>query len=100
MIWTEDGTDKQRMKRVVANDPAAMCQEGGKQYKKGNYVQALQYYIKAAGLGNACIIMSKVSRRIWGRKFTIWKRLLLEVIHMLGSILDDSTWGMDMLSEQ
>mmetsp|Transcript_29494 Transcript_29494/g.46316 ORF Transcript_29494/g.46316 Transcript_29494/m.46316 type:complete len:304 (+) Transcript_29494:114-1025(+) len=44
---------KQRMKRIEANDPAAMCQEGKKeQHEKGNYRRAFEYYAKAAALGN------------------------------------------------
>ena len=43
----------QRMKRIEANDPAAMCQEGGAQYEKGNYQSAFECFTKAAELGDA-----------------------------------------------
>lgn len=49
---TEEGFDKQLMKRVEANDPVAICYEGGKQYYKGEYSKAVEYYIKAAELGD------------------------------------------------
>ena len=40
-------------KRIEANDPAAMYQEGVNQRKKGNYRSAIEYYSKAAELGVA-----------------------------------------------
>ncbi|KAK1735455.1 zf-MYND and TPR domain-containing protein [Skeletonema marinoi] len=43
---------KQRMKRIEANDPVAMCREGAEQYKKGDYSSAFGYYVKAAELGD------------------------------------------------
>ena len=45
--------DKLRMKRVKANDPVAIFEEGIQQYKKGDYHSAFEYYTKAADLGNA-----------------------------------------------
>eukprot|EP00984_Skeletonema_dohrnii_P018061 scaffold8348_cov78-Skeletonema_dohrnii-CCMP3373.AAC.1 len=50
---TDEGCDKQRMKRIEANDPAAMYQEGVKQDGKGDYSSAFEYYTKAAQLGDA-----------------------------------------------
>ena len=41
------------MKRVKANDPAAIFQLGLEQYNKGYYSRAFEYYAKAAELGNA-----------------------------------------------
>ena len=49
---TKEERDKRRMKRIEANDPVAMCQEGGEQYCKGEYIKAFDYYTKAAELGN------------------------------------------------
>ena len=43
---------KMRMKRVKANDPVAMCEEGIQQYKKGYYSRSFDYYSKAAELGD------------------------------------------------
>ena len=43
---------KLRMKRAKANDPAAMCQEGTEQYRKGYYSRAFEYWTKAAELGD------------------------------------------------
>ena len=48
----EEG-DQQRMKRIEANDPLALRQEGGLQKEKGNYASAFEYYTKAAELGDA-----------------------------------------------
>ena len=50
---TMEENDKQRMKRIEANDPAAMCQWAGMQKQKGNYAIAFEYYTKAAELGDA-----------------------------------------------
>ena len=41
------------MKRIEMNDPVAMAEEGAKQYKKGDYCSAFEYFTKAAELGNA-----------------------------------------------
>eukprot|EP00984_Skeletonema_dohrnii_P026578 scaffold15922_cov104-Skeletonema_dohrnii-CCMP3373.AAC.9 len=49
---TDEGFEKQRMKRVEANDPVAMRREGVVQYKKGDYSSAIEYCSKAAELGN------------------------------------------------
>ena len=39
------------MKRVQANDPIALCEMGIDQRKKGKYMEAFEYYSKAAELG-------------------------------------------------
>eukprot|EP00984_Skeletonema_dohrnii_P026617 scaffold15968_cov70-Skeletonema_dohrnii-CCMP3373.AAC.3 len=49
---THEEGDKQRMKRVEANDPVAMLEEGNIQYDKGDYSVAFEYYTKAAELGD------------------------------------------------
>ena len=49
---TEAKWVKQRMKRVEANDPAALCHQGVSHYKKGHYSRAFQYFEKAAELGD------------------------------------------------
>eukprot|EP00984_Skeletonema_dohrnii_P004453 scaffold1583_cov123-Skeletonema_dohrnii-CCMP3373.AAC.3 len=49
---SEGECDKQRMKRVEANDPVAMRREGVKQNKKGVYRHAFEYFKKAAELGD------------------------------------------------
>ena len=43
---------KKLMKRIKANDPAALSQMGSKCYDEGNYDAAFQYLTKAAELGN------------------------------------------------
>jgi TPR repeat protein len=48
----EDEFKKSRMKRIEANDPAAMCQMAGMQYKKGDHDGAFEYFSKATGLGD------------------------------------------------
>ena len=50
---TDEEFDKQIMKRVEANNPDAMCQQGGLQYKKGDYSGAFENLKKAAALGYA-----------------------------------------------
>ena len=40
------------MKRVEANDPVALCREGAKQYNKGEYIRAFEYFTNAAALGD------------------------------------------------
>ena len=41
------------MKRVKANDPVALNQMGGKHYIVGDYDKAVEYYTKAADLGDS-----------------------------------------------
>ena len=50
---TREECDKLRMKRVEANDPDALRFYGVKQYQKGDYRSAFEYFTKAADLGNA-----------------------------------------------
>eukprot|EP00984_Skeletonema_dohrnii_P025497 scaffold14678_cov75-Skeletonema_dohrnii-CCMP3373.AAC.3 len=49
---SNDEGEKYMMKRIEANDPVAMLQEGLKQYIKGEYSIAFEYYTKAAELGD------------------------------------------------
>ena len=49
---TEEECDKLRMKRVEANDPVAIHKEGLKQYRKGEFIKAFDYWAKAVELGN------------------------------------------------
>ncbi len=49
---SEDVSDKRRMKRIEANDPGALLQEGLIQGSKGDYIKAFEYYTKAAELGD------------------------------------------------
>ena len=50
---TDEECFKRTMKRIEANDPVALCEEGVKQRKKGNYSKAFEYWTKAAKLGFA-----------------------------------------------
>ena len=52
-VKNDSGHDKQRMKRVEANDPGALLQEGVIQGSKGHYFKAFEYCKKAADLGVA-----------------------------------------------
>ena len=40
------------MKRVEANDPAALGEMGGRNFDEGNYYGAFEYWMKAAELGD------------------------------------------------
>jgi len=51
-VATDEQCDKQNMRRVEANDPAAMFLKGVEQYDKGDYSSAFEYYAKAAQLGD------------------------------------------------
>ena len=101
---TKEECRKQNMKRVEANDPAAIRKEGIEQYNKGDYSSAFGYWTKAAELGDAeahfncqlCIVMGMVLRKTGERVFTMRKRLLLVVIPQLDTILD-VTNGMIMI---
>ncbi len=44
---------KRLIKRIEANDPVAMSQEGAEQHETGNYSEAVEYFTKAAELGDA-----------------------------------------------
>eukprot|EP00985_Skeletonema_marinoi_P020435 scaffold12160_cov75-Skeletonema_marinoi.AAC.7 len=50
---TDEERDKNRMKRIEANDSVAINYKGVQQYEKGDYSRAFEYYTKAAGLGDA-----------------------------------------------
>eukprot|EP00984_Skeletonema_dohrnii_P029315 scaffold19806_cov74-Skeletonema_dohrnii-CCMP3373.AAC.2 len=49
---TDEECDKQRMKRIEANDPVALTHEGMQQCKEDDYRSAFEYFTKAAELGN------------------------------------------------
>ena len=49
---TEEEIYKRRTKRLEANDPVAICYEGERRYKKGEYSSAFEYYTKSAELGD------------------------------------------------
>ena len=49
---TEEEFEKNRMKRVEANDPVAISQIGAKRHNEGDYNGAFEYWTKAAGLGD------------------------------------------------
>jgi len=51
-VPTKNEPDEMMMKRVEANDPAAMRQWGRYQYDKGDYSSAFEYFTKAAALGH------------------------------------------------
>ena len=52
-ITSGEGTEKQMMKRMEANDPVAICYVGVEQFKKRKYHSAFEYWTKAAELGDA-----------------------------------------------
>jgi TPR repeat protein len=49
---TDEEIDQNYMNRVKANDPMAIFQMGNKCRREGDYEGAIQYYTKAAGLGD------------------------------------------------
>jgi tetratricopeptide (TPR) repeat protein len=51
-VTDKEVINKRVMKRVKANDPAAMIYLGGELIQQGDYDGAFQYYTKAAELGN------------------------------------------------
>ena len=52
-VVDEEEKEKRMMKRIKANDPAALCEMGTKLFYEGEYEGALEYYTKAAELGEA-----------------------------------------------
>ena len=92
----ETSSFKNVKKRAKKNDPVAMSEMGKRHCHEGDYKTGLQYYSKAAELGDAnahyqlsvCIAMARVLRRIQKRKFAIWKRQPSEVIPRRGTILE------------
>eukprot|EP00984_Skeletonema_dohrnii_P020259 scaffold9816_cov99-Skeletonema_dohrnii-CCMP3373.AAC.13 len=50
-VPTREECNKNRMKRIEANDPVAITNEGFKQDEKGDYSSAFEYFTKAAELG-------------------------------------------------
>ena len=49
---TEEEINEQWMKQIEANDPALMCRMGTKRYIEGDYESAMDYWTKAAALGD------------------------------------------------
>ena len=48
----ETGDFSDLMRRVEANDPVAICEMGHMRYEEGDYDRSLEYYAKAAVLGD------------------------------------------------
>ena len=53
MAASKEENKKRQMKRIKANDPVAFCQMGTELYHEGDYNKAVEYYTKAAELGDA-----------------------------------------------
>jgi TPR repeat protein len=49
---SEEEADRNRMKRVAANDPVALREVGKNRYEDGDYKSAFEYLTKAAELGD------------------------------------------------
>jgi TPR repeat protein len=49
---TEEEIEENIMKRIEANDPVAISQQGSECYKKGDYSSAFEYFSKAAKFGD------------------------------------------------
>jgi len=92
---TKEEGDRDRMKRVEANDPVAMCQMGWERYCDGDYNAAFDYLTKAVESGDVeghrhLYVMyrrGKVLRRTRKREYTIWKKRPLLVTPLLDMIL-------------
>ena len=73
---TDEETDKQRAKRVEANDPVAIRREGKYQCNKGDYQRAFDFFTRAADLGDVdahCSLSNlyhkgKGVEKDWGKK--------------------------------
>jgi TPR repeat protein len=52
LVPDDEEFDKNMMKRVKANDPAAMSQVGAERYNKRDHDSAIEYWTKAAELGD------------------------------------------------
>ena len=52
-VCTKEEADKNRMKRIEANDPVAFRHFGADLYAKGEYDAAFEFFTKAADLGHA-----------------------------------------------
>jgi hypothetical protein len=50
---TQEQSYVNKMKRVKANDPVALCSMGVVRFNEGDYITAFEYYTKAARLGDA-----------------------------------------------
>ena len=49
---TDEEVNERMMKRAEANDPVAICSMGKKRYNEGDYKDAVEYFTKAAALGD------------------------------------------------
>mmetsp|Transcript_33746 Transcript_33746/g.50627 ORF Transcript_33746/g.50627 Transcript_33746/m.50627 type:complete len:104 (-) Transcript_33746:12-323(-) len=83
------------MKRVEANDPVTLHQEGREQYEKGNYNSAFEYFTRAAELGEmeahynlSCMYRDGLGvEKDKGKEIYHLEEAALEVIPMLDIIL-------------
>ena len=50
---SQEEAERIQKKRIEVNDPVAMCLVGGKRAGEGDYDGAIEYYTRAAGLGDA-----------------------------------------------
>ncbi len=85
----DDGCNKQMMKRVEAGDAVAICHQGREEYNKGYYQRAIDYYTKAAELGdvNAHCELSQMYREGKGGEPDIRK----EVYHLEEAVIGGHT---------
>jgi tetratricopeptide (TPR) repeat protein len=52
ILLNDEETHKKEMERIEANDPAALAHMGSECYNKGDYDRAIEYFAKAAELGD------------------------------------------------
>jgi len=92
---TDKECKRNTMKRIEANDPLSMRQEGIRQFDKGDYSSAFEYYTRAAELGEmeahynlSCMYRDGLGvEKDKGKEIYHLEEAALEVIPMLDIIL-------------
>ncbi len=106
---TQKESDKYSMKRIKANDPAALREMGIKCYDEGDCGKAFNYYTKAADLGdvdahhNLSVLYREEAGVEKDKKkevSTIWKRLQFAVIPWQETILEHMRGSMEGMTGQ
>ncbi len=81
LVVAEDDKKKGMMKRIKANDPAALCEMGTKLFHEGEYESALHYWTKAAELRDYVDAHYQLGNMYW-RGDGVEKNEEKEVYHM------------------
>jgi hypothetical protein len=105
---TEKDVEGYAMKRIEANDPNEMQQQGSEKYDEGDYSSAFEYFTKAARLGDVlahyglagCYRLGHGVEKDKKKKCTIGNKLPLVVIPSRGTILGSLSGTMVRSREQ